>query len=164
MGSQPQLQGALGYSSGSGSGSTQQASATSPIWTGQAKSLINQLASNTAATDINSATQSQIGSILANTQTELPGLIADARSQGYNRAANWGQGNIAGQIASALSARDVNLANVGAQAAQAQAQNQLTQRQQTLGLLSLLRGESSTGTSQTKQSQSQYGLNLGFTK
>ena len=147
-----------GMSNMSGSGTRSGTQSTTATFTSQGQALIDRLM-NYQPADVGSQVAAANAAIQANTRNQLPGIIAQARSGGYGKAANWGQGNIASAAANALGQRDVQLSGLSAQAAQQAAQNQLANNQGLASVLSLLRGENSVSTE--KSSQSQKGFSLG---
>ena len=156
MGVSSALSGGLSNQSGSGTSSGTQSS--TPVFSGQAQSFINRLASYQPE-DLSNKTAASSTAIQANTRNQLPGIISQARSKGYGKAANWGEGNIASAATNALGQRDVQLAGLNAQAAQQGIQNQQANNQTLASVLSLMRGQ--TGTSTGSMSQSQKGWNAG---
>lgn len=146
-----------GFSSSSGT------SSSTPVFSAQGQSIIDRL-SNYTPEDVNSSAQSAVAAQNAKTQAELGGLLAGAKSLGYGKATNYGQGNMASAAAEALANRDVNNAGIITQAAQQNAQNQMQNNRELISLLSLMRGETNTQESKTKQKTGgswNFGSSLG---
>ncbi len=147
----------FGFSSGKSSTSGKQSSSSRAVFDEQGQSLLNRV-TNFQPSDLNSSTQAQIAAIQNSTSNDLPGIIASARSAGYNRPGNWGQGNVADAVAQRLAQRDVALSEAQTTAAMQQAQNEITNNQTLAALLSLLRGEDTTGTYKERSKQSGFNF------
>ncbi len=135
----------LGLTKNRSSSSGKENTSITPTFGAQGQALLNRL-TGYAPFDVNSAVQGQIAAIQNSTANDLPGILASARSAGYNRPGNWGAGNVAGAAAQRLAQRDVALAEAQGTAAMQQAQNELANNQTLAGILSLLRGETSNRT------------------
>jgi hypothetical protein len=147
-----------GFGSQSSSGTQNTSSSTTPTFDTRGNAIISQIL-NSNLPDVNTATQNAIAAQNAKTNSELGSVLAGVKSGGYGRATNWGQGNMASAAANVLTQRDVANTGLQAQAAQQAVQNQLARNQSLANLLSMLRGESSTGINRQKTNTS--GFNFG---
>jgi hypothetical protein len=150
-----------GYGQSSQSSKGTQTTNSTPTFDARGNSLISSL-QNYVPSDVNSATQQAIASQNAKTNAELGGLLAGIKSSGYGKATNWGEGNMASAAASALAGRDVANSALQAQAAQQGVQNQFSQNQNLLSLLSMLRGESGRTEQQSKGSGNTFNSKFGL--